>query len=90
VTAAETCECALAYLATGNEDRARQLFTTTRAMRDEDGAYFTGLVYPEHITFPDGERSTYTSAAIILTADALDNKSEASRLLIGDNIPTLR
>ena len=90
VTAAETCECALAYLATGDEHRARQLFAATEAMRDKDGAYFTGLVYPEHITFPDGERSTYTSAAIILTADALDNKSEASRLLIGDNIPTLR
>lgn len=89
VTAAETCECAMAYLVAGQVDRARALFDTTRALRDEHGAYFTGMVMPDRVTFPDGERSSYTSAAVILAADALDRFSPAGGLLVGDHIPPL-
>ena len=90
VTAAETCECALAYLNLGDEIRARQLFDSVRDLRADDGAYFTGMVYPDNINFPDQERSTYTSAAVILAADALDQRSPAASLLLGASIPTLR
>ena len=89
VTTAETCECAMAYLAIGDEAMAHRLFQSIQPLRDRDGAYFTGMVFPETITFPDAERSTYSSAAVVLAADALSNTSVASRLLIGQGLPSL-
>ncbi|HBQ04054.1 MAG TPA: prenyltransferase [Acidimicrobiaceae bacterium] len=89
VTTAETCECAMAYLAIGDETTAHRLFQSIQPLRDRDGAYFTGMVFPENITFPDGERSTYSSAAVILAADALTNHSAASQLVLGHGLPLL-
>lgn len=89
VTTAETCECAMAYLTIGDEATAHRLFQSIQLLRDADGAYFTGMVFPETITFPDGERSTYSSAAVILAADALTNHSSASRLILGHGLPSL-
>ena len=80
----------MAYLAVGDEHRARSLFESVQPLRDDDGAYFTGMVFPEHITFPDNERSTYSSAAVVLAADALDRRSPGSRLIIGEGLPLLR
>ncbi len=59
VTAAETCECALAHLAAGEEGRARDLFGWAQGLRAPDGAYHTGVVLPEGVLFPAGsERPT--------------------------------
>jgi hypothetical protein len=80
VTIAETCECTLAHLAAGRRDTALDLFTWAQAHRLDDGRYWTGMVYPELITFPDGEQSTYTAAAVILAADALDGTSPTAGL----------
>ncbi len=80
VTAAETCECVIAHLAAGESSTALTLFTWAQALRDRDGRYFTGLVFPELVYFPDNERSTYTSAAVILAADALDGSNPTSDL----------
>lgn len=80
VTAAETSECVLAHLAAGERERAEDLFRWAQALRDPDGRYFTGLVFPELIHFPDQERSTYTFAAIVLAADALDGRNPTSDL----------
>lgn len=81
VTAAETCECALAHLAVGERDLAEALFRSTAAHRDETtGRYWTGLVHPGAVTFPDGECSTYTAAAVVLTADAIAGASPAAGL----------
>ena len=90
VTTAETCECALAYLNAGDRLRAEELFAAVHDLRDGSDAYFTGMVHPDRIHFPDNERSTYTSAAVILAADALDGRSAASGLFLGDTIPALR
>src|SRR5204862_2965119 len=70
VTAAETCECVLAYLSLGETEYARTLFTWAQSLRDDDGHYWTGIVFPEEVHFPGNERSTYTSASIVLAADA--------------------
>jgi hypothetical protein len=86
VTAAETCECTMALLAVGNRQGAAELFSWAQALRDDDGAYFTGIVCPEEVHFPDAERSTYTSAAVILAADALCDSSPTSRLFV-DHLP---
>ena len=80
VTAAETCECAIAALAAGDRHRAEQLFAWAQALRDHDGSYFTGIVFPELIHFPDAERSSYTAAAVILAADALVGENPTSTL----------
>jgi len=45
-------------------------------------------VYPEGIFFPGGERSSYTSAAIVLADEALDGVSPAAGLFRGENLPT--
>jgi hypothetical protein len=78
VTAAETAECAMAHCMVGDIDTAVELLATTRAHRCDDGAYLTGLVYPQRVTFPDGERSAYTAAAVILAADAVCGASPAA------------
>ena len=80
VTAAETCECVIALLAVGDREAALRLFEWAQALRDTDGAYFTGIVFPERIHFPADERTSYTAAAIILAADALAGQNPTSDL----------
>jgi GH15 family glucan-1,4-alpha-glucosidase len=87
VTAAETAECVLALDALGLTSQALELFSFTRRHRREDGAYWTGIAYPSEVTFPDRETTSYTSAAIILAADALTSSSHASGLFRHASLP---
>jgi hypothetical protein len=80
VTAAETAECVLALDALGLTGRALDLFACTGRHRREDGSYWTGIAYPDEVTFPHLETTSYTAAAIILAADALTSSSRASGL----------
>jgi hypothetical protein len=90
VTAAETCECTLAHLAAGERDRAVEMFTWIQSQRTDDGRYWTGMVYPDEIHFPDAEQSTYTAAAVILAADALDGSAATAGLFTDhDSLPPL-
>ena len=82
VTAAETCECLLAYLSLGERERALELFGWAQQLRSPDGHFFTGIVFPEMVHFPGNERSTYTDASIVLAADALAGASPASALFV--------
>ncbi|MFV0257884.1 MAG: prenyltransferase [Acidimicrobiales bacterium] len=82
VTAAETCECAMAHLAVGDEASAHDLFRWAQGLRSPDGDYYTGIVHPERVHFPAGERSSYTAAAVILAADALSGTGPASGLFV--------
>ncbi len=87
VTASETAECAMAYAAAGQTEVATDLLLWTRAHRQTDGSYLTGLVYPDVISFPDQECSAYTAAAVILAADVLSRASAASGLFLGEHLP---
>ena len=78
VTASETAEASLAYAAIGDVATATDLLCWTRAHRNADGSYHTGIVYPQHVTFPDRETSSYTAAAVILAADAITQASPAA------------
>jgi MMP endo-(1,4)-3-O-methyl-alpha-D-mannosidase len=91
VTAAETCEYAMANLVIGEAERARQLFAWAQRYRTDDGSYWTGTVFPDESRFPSGERSTYTASAVVLAADALAGGSPASRLFTrhDDLLPAL-
>ncbi len=84
VTASETAECAMAFAAAGLPQTATDLLEATYAHRDHDGAYFTGIVYPGRVLFPDNERSAYTAAAVLLADDVLTRRSKASGLFATD------
>ncbi len=86
VTAAETAECVLALDALSMSERALELFACTRRHRREDGAYWTGIAYPQRETFPGQETTSYTAAAILLAADALTSSSAASGLFRHDSL----
>jgi hypothetical protein len=80
----------LAHLGVGEVDTANELFRWIANLRDADGAYWTGIVYPELKHFPGGERSTYSAAAVVLAADALSRTSPASGLFADhDALPAL-
>lgn len=87
VTAAETAECALTLDAMGRRHQAVELLTWAQAHRCEDGSYLTGLVYPEEVTFPTAERTSYTAAAVILAADALSDATPAAGLFRDELLP---
>jgi len=90
ITAAETCECLMAELSIGNRDHALSLFTWAQGLRDHDGHYWTGIVFPDEVHFPGDERTTYTDAAVILAADALSRTSPAAGLFTDhDALPAL-
>jgi hypothetical protein len=82
VTAAETAECAIAHAAAGDVSTAAALLRWTRPHRRDDGAYVTGLVHPAGTSFPAGERTAYTGAAVILAADTVARATPASGLFV--------
>ncbi|MCF6745565.1 prenyltransferase [Blastococcus sp. KM273128] len=79
VTGAETCELALALVVAGQRDAALEQVAAMQHLRDHDGAYWTGFVYPDDARWPV-ERTTWTAAAVLLAADALCGASPASGL----------
>ncbi len=80
VTAAETAETVLSLDAVGWRSRALDLLAETARHRHVDGSYFTGIAYPQGVTFPDLETTSYTAAAILLAVDAVTNSSPAAGL----------
>src|SRR4029079_3677383 len=70
VTGAETCELALTLDALGDRTRARALFGDAQHLRQPDGSYWTGYVYPDQVNWP-AEHTTFTTAAALLARDAL-------------------
>jgi len=87
VTAAETCECAIAHEAAGEPELARALFAWAHHLRDDDGSYWTGAVFPEAVHFPGGEKTSYTAAAVILAADTLYGDNPTSGLFRDHTLP---
>jgi hypothetical protein len=73
VTAAETCELAIALDAIGQRDQALELFAQIQFLRAADGGYWTGWQFQNERHYPD-EQSSYTAAAVVLAADVLDNR----------------
>lgn len=86
VTGAETAELALALLCVGDAPRARQVLADVQHLREQDGSYWTGLVVDEGVRWPV-ERSSWTSAAVVLAADALAGGPTLA-LFRGDDLPT--
>ncbi len=88
VTTAETCECAMAYLAAGDRAAALTLFEWSQRLREPDGSYLTGRAFPANVSYPDHECTTYSAAAVLLAADALAGDSPTSGLFVDlDSLP---
>jgi len=79
VTVAETCELVIALDAIGRRALARRILGWVGPLRDEDGHYWTGVTFPEGEHWPE-ERPTWTSAAVLLAADALCGRTRTSGL----------
>lgn len=82
VTGAESCELALALDALGDHDEATRLFVDTQHLRNDDGGYWTGYVYPDDVHWP-AEHTTFTTAAVLLAYDALAGRTAGSDLVRG-------
>ncbi len=88
VTGAETCELVMALEALGDRDRALRLFADMQHLRDDEGRYWTGYVYPDEVNWP-GEHTTYTAAAVILAADQLSGTTPGSDIMRGTTLPRM-
>ena len=79
VTVAETCELSLALIRIGELQRAKKLLDWVLSLQDSDGGFWTGIRIPEEIVYPPGEKTTWTSAAVIMAtvanADSRDTGS---------------
>ncbi len=73
VTTAETAEFAMALAIIGREAEAKRVLRMTCQMRQTDGSYLTGMVVPSKRSFPKGERSTYSAAAVVIANFVLMN-----------------
>ena len=86
VTAAETCELVLALDCAGLRDEALTLFDWIQHLRSPEGAYWTGATFPDGTVWPR-EKPTWSSAVVVLAADALQRSSPTSGLFRGEGLP---
>lgn len=71
VTTAETCELILALTRIGEHDGAKLLLDWIFKLRDYDGSFWTGMKLPEQMIWPEGEKPTWVSAAVIMAVSNL-------------------
>jgi hypothetical protein len=77
ITAAETCELAMALDAIGETERGRELLAWVQVLRHDDGSYWCGTNFEgERFDLPGqhftNDQPTWNSAAVVLAAHALD------------------
>ena len=70
----------MALDAIGDSARAHEQFAAMHHLREDDGSYWTGLVFADGKRWPE-ERTTWTGAAMILAADALSQTTRGQRHL---------
>jgi hypothetical protein len=79
VTIAEAAELVLALTALGDRERAAIVFGWICDKKYEDGSYWMGVTFPDGVIWPE-ERTSWTTAAVLLAHDALHDVTPASRL----------
>lgn len=78
-TMAESAECVLALAAMGDFEQGRTVLRWIEDKKYDDGSYWMGVTFPDRVIWPE-ERTSWTSAAVILAWDALTDLSPASNL----------
>jgi hypothetical protein len=81
VTAAETAELAIACMTVGWTGKARKLIADLEPLSARSGGYWMGWQYEESILWPQ-ERPSWTSAAVVLAADAIEQLTPGHDLLV--------
>src|SRR5690606_9511721 len=79
ITVAASCELAIALDACGRRDAGREVLGWQLRRQEPDGGFRTGTV-DGYGAWPDGERPTWTAAAVVLAADALYDLTPAGGL----------
>lgn len=87
VTIAESCELTMALLAIGDHARAVNLYSWLHQFLDKDGGYWMGYQFRDQVVWPE-EKTTWTSGAILLAADALTEHTPAAKLFTQVNLMT--
>jgi hypothetical protein len=80
ITAAETCELALALVRAGDPARAAELLDWAQHLRGDDAAYWTGANFTDGCIFPPDEQPTWTAAAVVLADNAINGGLVATLL----------
>ena len=78
-TVAETSELVITLAAMEEYDEAAKVFSWIQDKRYDDGSYWMGVTFPDAVVWPE-EKTSWTSAAVLLAYDALNNLTPASRL----------
>jgi hypothetical protein len=86
ITTAETCELVITLDAVGRDEDAKRLFEDVQFLRESDGAYQEGWVFPEDVWWP-GRTPPWTAGAVLLANDTLTQASPAWNLFRGDDLP---
>ncbi len=86
ITTAETCELVVALHSAGRIDDAKRIFNDVQFLREEDGAYQEGWVFPEDVFWP-GRTPPWTAGSVLLANDALTESSAAWNIFRGDDLP---
>ena len=82
VTAAESSELVMALAAMGEHEAGTRILREVQHLRDpDDGVYWTGYQFSEQVRWPV-ERSTWTTAAIVLAVDVLTETTPGSRVFL--------
>ena len=71
ITAAETCELAMALVRSDDLDRAAELLDWAQHLRGDDAAYWTGANFTDGCIFPPDVQPTWTAAAVVLADNAI-------------------
>lgn len=79
VTTAEASELVLALMAIGDHERAAIVFGWICDKSYDDGSYWMGVTFPDGVIWPE-EKTSWTTAAVLLAHDALHAVTPASRL----------
>jgi len=78
-TMAETSELVLTLAALEDYEKAEIVFSCLSDKKYEDGSYWMGVTFPDSVVWPE-EKTTWTTAAILLAYDALYQLTPACRL----------
>ena len=78
-TMAETSELVMALMAVERVEEARVVFRALEGKCYDDGSYWMGVTFPDKVIWPE-ERTSWTTAAVLLAYDALNSLTPASCL----------
>jgi len=82
-TMAETSELVLALAAIERYEEAQLVFSYITDKRYDDGSYWMGVTFPDAVIWPE-EKTSWTTAAVLLAYDALNSLTPASCLFSHD------